>query len=154
MRFFFNGSRITALIFLLIGIIFFNETYHFKPDFVDDSLIMGPMDYPIWLIYGWLFMSFLLFITAKPNPEKTDLSKSKMALLRAVFVISCYYLSFPWLGLFASSFLFFLVFLVAEGYRNYKVGIPVALLSSFLFTFVFEHLLKISMPRGILAFFD
>ena len=154
MHAFFNGSRITALIFLLIGIVFLVEAFNFKPDFVDDSLKMGPMDYPIWLIYGWLFMSLLFFITAKTNPEKIDISKSKNALIKAVLVIGCYYFSFPWLGLFTSSFLFFQIFLIIEGYRNYKVGIPVALGSAFLFTFVFENLLKISMPRGILIFFD
>ena len=111
MRAFFNSSRITALIFLIIGLIFLVEAYNFEPDFVDTSLSMGPMDYPIWLIYGWLIMSLMYFITAKPDPEKVDLSKSRLALLRAVVVIGAYYYSFPYLGLFASSFLFFMIFL-------------------------------------------
>jgi len=154
MRVFFNGTRITALVFLLIGAIFLVEAHNFKPEFLDDSLKMGPMDYPMWLIYGWIFVSLLFFINAESSSEKIDLSKSKMALLRAVVIIACYYFSFPWLGLFTSSFLFFMAFLIAEGYRNYKIGLPVAFISAFLFTFVFESLLKISMPRGILIFFD
>lgn len=154
MRAFFNGSRVTALIFLLIGLVFLVEALRFQPDFVDDSLSMGPMDYPTWLIYGWLFMSLLFFITAKPGPEKVDLSKSGPALFRATLLIGAYYFSFPYLGLFASSLLFFIVFMLVEGYRNYKVAIPVAFLSAFLFAFVFEYLLKIPMPRGILGLFD
>ena len=106
MQAFLNGSRITALIFLLIGLIFLFEAYNFEPDFVDDSLRMGPMDYPIWLLWGWLSMSLIFFITARADPEKVDISKSKTALLKAVMVIGAYYFAFPWLGLFASSFLF------------------------------------------------
>ena len=154
MRGFFNSSRITALSFLIIGIIFLGEASTFKPDFADPSLKLGPMDYPLWLIYGWLSFSLIFFITGKKGNESSELSKSKLALIRAIFIIACYFILFPHLGLFMSSFLFFIAFLISEGYRNYKIGIGIAIFSSFLFTFVFENLLKISMPRGILAIFD
>ena len=154
MRKFFNGHRITALVFLAMGLVFLGSALSFKPGFADDSLAMGPMAYPIWLIYGWIFLSVLYFITAKPDSDLVDISKSKIALLRAVLIIGCYFFLFPWLGLFASSFVFFIIFLLVEGYRNYKRIIPIAFFSAFLFWLVFEQLLKISMPRGILIFWD
>lgn len=99
-------------------------------------------------------MSLLYFVTARPDLDFIDISKSKIALLRAVLIIGLYFFSFPWLGLFASSFVFFVIFLLVEGYRNYKRLIPIAFFSAFLFWLVFEQLLMISMPRGIFIFFD
>jgi ABC-type multidrug transport system fused ATPase/permease subunit len=154
MRGFFNGSRITALIFLIVGIIFLADAYTFKPDFLDPSLKLGPMDYPLWLIYGWIVLSFVFFIFDKSKFDISEISKSKIALSRAILITAFYFFLFPYLGLFVSSLLFFIAFLISEGYRNYKIGISVAIMSSFLFTYVFEHLLKISMPRGILVIFD
>lgn len=149
-----NGHRVTAFAFLITGVIFLRSALLFEPGFADESLSMGPMAYPTWLIYGWILMSALYFVTAKPDPESVDISKSKFALLRAVIIIAGYFYLFQWLGLFASSFVFFSIFLLVEGYRNYKRLIPIALSSSFLFWVVFEKLLKIPMPRGILIFWD
>ena len=154
MRKLYNGHRLTALVFLVIGMVFLRASLSFEPGFADDSLAMGPMAYPSWLIYGWIFMSLLYFITARPDPDFIDISKSKLALLRAVLIIGFYFFSFPWLGLFASSFVFFVIFLLVEGYRSYKRLIPIAFFSAFLFWLVFEQLLMISMPRGIFIFFD
>jgi hypothetical protein len=154
MRKLYNGHRLTALVFLVVGMVFLKASRSFEPGFADDSLAMGPMAYPIWLIYGWILMSLLYFITARPDLNFIDISKSKTALLRAVLIIGCYFFIFPWLGLFASSFVFFVIFLLVEGYRNYKRVIPIAFFSAFLFWLVFEQLLKISMPRGVLIFWD
>lgn len=150
MQNFFNRNRVTALLFLLIGGIFLYSALTFEPGFQDDSLVMTPMDYPTWLIYGWLFISLIYFITGKKSLAVVDVSKSKKALVVVALLIGTYFFLFPVLGLPLSSFLFLITFFLYEGMRDLKVIVPVALLISFLFWFVFEQLLKISMPRGIL----
>ena len=98
-------------------------------------------------------MAFVYFITGKQPAGRVDLSKSKKAIVVVALMIGMYFFLFPVLGLPLSSFLFLIVFFIYEGMRDPKVIIPTALLISFLFWFVFEVLLKISMPRGILALF-
>ena len=153
MQHFFNRNRATALIFMAVGGILLYSAVRFEPGFQDDSLVMSPMAYPTWLIYGWLFMAFVYFITGKQPAGRVDLSKSKKAIVVVALMIGMYFFLFPVLGLPLSSFLFLIVFFIYEGMRDPKVIIPTALLISFLFWFVFEVLLKISMPRGILALF-
>ena len=58
---------------------------------------------------------------------------------------------FQYIGLLESTIIFLLAFFQAEGYRNYKISIPIALISAFLFWFVFERLLSVPMPGGVLS---
>ena len=111
------------------------------------------MAYPTWLTYGWLLISLIYFVTGKKASSPVDISKSKRALFVVTLLIGCYFFLFPLLGLPLSSFLFLVAFFLYEGMRDIKIIIPIALLISFLFWFVFEQLLKISMPRGILSLF-
>lgn len=150
MQSFFNRNRVTALIFMFVGCVFLYSALSFEPGFQDDSLVMSPMAYPTWLIYGWLFLSLVYFITGEKTLALVDVSKSKKALAVVALLICTYFFLFPVLGLPLSSFLFLISFFLYEGMRDLKVIVPTALLVSFLFWFVFEQLLKISMPRGIL----
>jgi hypothetical protein len=136
-----------------VGSAFLFSALTFEPGFQDDSLVMSPMAYPTWLICAWLFMSLIYFITGKKTAGHVDLSKSKKAIVVVALLIGTYFFLFPILGLPLSSFLFLIAFFMYEGMRNPKVIIPIALLIAFLFWFIFEALLKISMPRGILALF-
>lgn len=153
MQNFLNRNRATALVFMVVGVVFLISARTFEPGFQDDSLVMSPMAYPTWLIYGWLLLSLIYFITGKKTLVVVDVSKSKKAIFVVALLIGAYFFLFPILGLPLSSFLFLLSFFVYEGMRDPKVIIPTALLVAFLFWFVFEQLLKISMPRGILALF-
>lgn len=148
-----NRNRVTALVFMLIGGIFLYSALSFEPGFQDDSLVMSPMAYPTWLVYGWLFISLVYFITGKKSLVVVDVTKSRRALFVVALLICVYFFLFPVLGLPLSSFLFLITFFMYEGMRDFKVIIPTALLIAFLFWFVFEQLLKISMPRGVLALF-
>ena len=153
MQNFLNANRLTALVFLIVGCVFLYSALTFKPGFQDDSLVMTPMAYPTWLIYGWLIISLIYFVTGKKASSRVDISKSKRALFVVALLIGCYFFLFPVLGLPLSSFLFLMALFLYEGMRNFKITISTALLISFLFWFVFEQLLKISMPRGILDLF-
>jgi|GEM_PF-546491 len=153
MQDFFNTNRVTALVFLVVGCVFLYSAVTFEPGFQDDSLVMSPMAYPTWLVYGWLAVSLIYFVTGKKTLKRVDISKSKRALFIVALLIGCYFFLFPVLGLPLSSFLFLLAFFLYEGMRNFKIIIPIALFISFLFWFVFEQLLKISMPRGVLSLF-
>ncbi len=148
-----NRNRITALVFMVIGFVFLCSARTFEPGFQDESLVMSPMAYPTWLIYGWLAVSLIYFITGQKSLVLVDISKSRRALFVVTLMIGTYFFLFPVLGLPLSSFLFLMAFFIYEGMRNFKVIIPTALLISFLFWFVFEKLLNISMPRGVLDLF-
>lgn len=153
MQNFFNRNRVTALVFMILGGVFLYSARTFEPGFQDDSLVMSPMAYPTWLVYGWIFISLVYFITGKKALVPVDVSKSRRALFIVALLIGTYFFLFPVLGLPLSSFLFLVAFFVYEGMRDIKVIIPTAMLIAFLFWFVFEQLLNISMPRGVLALF-
>lgn len=148
-----NRNRVTAITFILIGGVFLYEALTFEPGFQDDSLVMSPMAYPTWLVYGWLLISVIYFLTGSSAVRIVDLSKSRRALVVITLLIGVYFFLFPVLGLPLSSFLFLVSFFVIEGLRDVKVILPTALLISFLFWFIFEEILMISMPRGILVLF-
>lgn len=151
MQQFLNRNRVTALVFIILGGVFLYSALTFEPGFQDDSLVMSPMAYPTWLVYGWIFISFIYFLTGKKALVKVDVSKSRRALFVVTLLIGSYFFLFPVLGLPLSSFLFLIAFFLYEGMRDIKVIVPTALFIAFLFWFVFEQLLNISMPRGILA---
>lgn len=153
MQQFFNRNRITALVFMILGGVFLYSALTFEPGFQDDSLVMSPMAYPSWLIYGWIFISVIYFITGRKALVTVDVSKSLKSLVVVALLIGVYFFLFPVLGLPLSSFLFLVAFFLYEGMRDIKVIVLTAMLIAFLFWFVFEQLLNISMPRGILAFF-
>jgi hypothetical protein len=145
-----TSRRLLGLLFLISGAILLRETYTFEGGFMAEEGAMGPMSYPRFLLFGWLVASLLYFIFPGRN-DAEDMSQSRMALLRSAVIITAYVLLFQYIGLLESTIIFLLAFFFAEGYRNYKLAIPIALASSFLFWFVFEKLLAVPMPGGILS---
>ena len=145
-----NKNRVTALAFIGFGAVFLHAALTFTPGFVDESIVMGPMTYPKWLFIGWISVSVIYLFTGKNDLRFVDLSKSSPALLTALVTIGGYFFLFPTLGLPLSTFLFLVAFFFFEGMRAIKVVVPTAFLIALLFWYVFEKMLKISMPRGVL----
>ena len=146
----FNGNRAVALIFLALGVLFLYTALTFRPGFVDESLVMGPMSYPKWLFIAWLILSVIYFLTGKKSQYPVDLSRSAAALLGVLAIIAAYFFLFPVLGLPLATFLFLIAFCLFEGMRNFRVVVPFAAFTALAFWYVFEIVLKISMPRGVL----
>ena len=115
----FNGNRAVALVFLAVGVLFLYTALTFKPGFVDESLVMGPMSYPKWLFIGWLILSAIYFLTGKKPKYQVDLSRSAAALLGVLAIIAAYFFLFPVLGLPLATFLFLITFCLFEGMRNF-----------------------------------
>jgi hypothetical protein len=147
---FFTSRRLLGLLFILIGAVLLRETYTFQGGFLAESGAMGPMSYPRYLLYGWLGASVLYF--GFPGKDSTeDISQSRKALSIAAVIVTAYVFLFQYIGLLESTTIFLLAFFHAEGYRNYKLAIPIALVSAFLFWFVFEKILAVPMPGGIIT---
>ncbi|MCB2214959.1 tripartite tricarboxylate transporter TctB family protein [Desulfofustis glycolicus] len=145
-----NRNRVTALVFICLGAALLYVALTFKPGYVDDSLVMGPMSYPKWLLIGWITFSIIYLVTGKNRECGVDLTKSARPLLAALAVITAYFFLFPFLGLPLATFLFLVAFCFLEGMRDFKVVIPVAGFTATMFWLVFEAVLRISMPRGIM----
>ena len=135
---------------MISGGILLRETYTFKGGFMLDEGAMGPMTYPRYLLYGWLAAS-LLYFTFPGKDKAEEFSQSRKALFVAAVIITAYVFLFQYIGLLESTIFFLLAFFHAEGYRNYKLAIPIALGSSFLFWIVFEKVLAVPMPGGFLS---
>jgi hypothetical protein len=147
---FLSGKRLLALMFIISGAILLRETYTFEGGFLADEGAMGPMSYPRYLLFGWLGASIIFFFF--PGKDRAeDTSKSRKALIKAAIIITAYVFMFVYIGLLESTIIFLLAFFQAEGYRNYKLSIPLTLVSSFLFWFVFERLLAVPMPGGVIS---
>jgi hypothetical protein len=153
MRELLTRDRVIALVFIACGAVFLSVALTFSPGYLDDSMVMGPMSYPKWLLIGWVSVSGIYFVTGKKQKSPVDLSKSAPSLLASLAVIAAYFFLFPVLGLPVSTFLFLVAFCFLGGMRNLKIVLSVAGLTALLFWFVFEEILKISMPRGILDLF-
>lgn len=149
MQKFFNINRLIAILFIIIGSAFLQSANSFEPGFIDESLVISPMTYPTWLIYIWLAVSIVYFATAQTT-KIISLASSRGPLLRAVLAIGFYFFLFPVLGLPTSTFIFLVAFLLLEGMKKPITIIGISALITFIFWFIFEVLLKISMPRGIL----
>ena len=145
------GRKILGILFILTGALLLRETYTFEGGFMSNASAMGPMTYPRYLLFGWTGASVFFFILPgrKGNPE--SIQKSKKSLLMAMVLISAYVFMFQHIGLLESTILFLLAFFHAEGYRNLKLSIPIALVSSLAFWYIFEKILSVPMPAGILS---
>jgi len=148
---FLTGKRLLAAWFVTIGIIMLRETYTAETGFLANSVGMGPMTYPRYLLIGWLGASVLYLIVGGPRNEAESIRGSGKAILIAAGLMAAYVLMFYYLGLFLSTLIFLWAFFHAEGYRNVKVGLLTAGVSSFLFWFVFERLLQVPMPEGFIG---
>jgi hypothetical protein len=147
---YFTSKRLVGLLFLISGGILLRETFTFQGGFMMDEGAMGPMSYPRYLLYGWLAASLLYFLF--PGKDKAEnISQSRKALLVAAVAITAYVFLFQYVGFLEATIIFLLAFFYAEGYRNYKLAVPIALGSSLLFWFVFEKLLAVPMPGGFLS---
>lgn len=153
MTYLLTGRRVLAIILILVGAAMLRETYTAQSGFLADSIGMGPMTYPRYLLFGWLACSVLFFILPEHENGFESISKSYKAIIRATSLIVAYVIMFQYLGLLLSSIFFLIAFFIAEGYRNVKLGIVVAISFSFVFWFTFEKILKVSMPEGFISFF-
>jgi putative tricarboxylic transport membrane protein len=150
---FMTGSRWLAIACIAAGVILLRETYTFQGGFLADSIIMGPMTFPRYLAFGWLGASVLYFLFPGNASGAEDTTRSRRALLTATILIAAYVALFYYLGFLVSTILFLMAFFFAEGYRNAKLAVLIASVTSFLFWFVFEKILQVPMPEGILSLF-
>jgi hypothetical protein len=146
-----TAKKLLAAAFIMIGVVMLRVTYTAEKGFLADSVGMGPMTYPRYLLFGWLAASALYFIF--PDTRETEnIKESIRPVLIAAGMIAGYVVMFFYLGLFMSTSIFLLAFFYVEGYRDLKVGIFTALLGAFVFWFVFEKQLQVPMPEGIFGF--
>ncbi len=149
---FITGKRVLAAVFIISGTIMLRATYTAETGFLAYSVGMGPMTYPRYLLFGWLSSSVLYFILRGTDREVESIVESRRSVSIAAFIIVAYVVMFYFLGFLLSTAIFLVVFFYAEGYRNLKVGLPTAIVSSALFWFVFEKVLQVPMPDGILSY--
>lgn len=149
---FITGKRVLAVVFIIAGTVMLRATYTAETGFLAYSVGMGPMTYPRYLLFGWLSASVLYFILRGTDGEGESIRESLKAVSIAVLVIAAYVVMFCFLGFLLSTAVFLVVFFYAEGYRNLKVGLPTAISSSVLFWFIFERILEVPMPDGVLPY--
>lgn len=145
------GRKALGMVFILTGVLLLKETYTFEGGFMSDASAMGPMTYPRYLLFGWTGASVCFFILPGRNDDRESIQKSGKSLLMATVLITAYVFLFQHIGLLESTILFLLAFFHAEGYRNLKRSVPIALVSSLAFWYIFEKILSVPMPAGMLS---
>ncbi len=141
-----RGNIVIGGLFLIIGLVLLKAAYEPHEMLFADPNALHIMTYPKILIYIWLGASLLFLFGKKEHYDWADFRRSLPQLCRALLCIGLYAFAFDYLGLFASTLLFLLLFFWIMNYRN-RWTVPVALACALITWVCFEKLLGIPMPR-------
>lgn len=142
-------NRILSLILLVISIVYIYLSFQlpsYAPAVIDSDAI------PKVLGFILLGLSFLLFFDKKDTKMVVDISKKDVFyLVLTVVMIIIYILLLESVGflLMTSSFLF--IATLIYGYRNHLVNLIVSLSFTFIMYYLFNELLMVRLPQGILS---
>jgi putative tricarboxylic transport membrane protein len=112
---------------------------------------------PKGLGYLLLFLSVLLFLqkgkeTEQEKQKRTIPKKELLVLLVVAGFILIYIFLLELIGFIIMTSVFIFACSAFLGYKKYKISAVVALVFSFLLYFLFNYLLLIHLPSGVLPF--
>jgi putative tricarboxylic transport membrane protein len=147
--------QITGILFLLLAAFVAYEAVQLR---YYTPLGPGPGFFSFWLalIFGGLAVVMLVQATVgRPEPMPEDFFTHRLGYLRMgavvlALVVTIYALE-P-LGFALTMFGVCTFLLIALGRQHWAVTLLIALASSFGAYYVFDHWLKVPLPRGLLGF--
>lgn len=135
-----NVDRIISLICILIGSIFYYQSYSYP----EESTL-----YVRFVLIILMVLSVLLFINSKKSGEKASSLQITKNMLIAVAMIVSYVVAMQIIGYYVATFAFLVFFMWIfnhNGIVKYILTACAFLLCTFLF---FEKLLAIWFPKGL-----
>ncbi|SFB21660.1 putative tricarboxylic transport membrane protein [Lentibacillus halodurans] len=147
-----SSNRKISLILIALAIGYLILSYQLPPyPFVPvDSDLM-----PKALGYLLIILSIVLFFSGNNDAEKEtkvdSRSASEMFLLLMVTALVILYISLlEIIGFVITTVFFIFICSLVLGYKNYKVNITVSILFPVVLFYIFNYLLQIRLPSGIL----
>ncbi len=140
----------TGLLFLICGVILLHSSYAARGVTFAAPDELGPMVYPRALLYFWVALSAIYLVLPQKPFAAAELQKSLPGLCLVAGVIAAYIFLFGVMGLFGSTVAFLLGFFWVMGYREWRRGIPIAMLLGVITWLVFEKVLGVIMPPNLL----
>lgn len=155
-----SQNKKVSVVLIVLGIIFLFMSYRLP------KYTLVPVDadaVPIFLGFLLIFLSLILFFTKDQETEIEDgeeqVTKSKkgldkntkMVIIFGVIVLF-YIMLLEILGFLITTAIFIFITTLLLGFRKHKTNLIVALAIPFGFYYLFNFVLKITLPKGILPF--
>ncbi|WP_210471716.1 tripartite tricarboxylate transporter TctB family protein [Sporosarcina sp. 6E9] len=155
-----SQNKKVSLILIGLGSVFLFMSYKLP------KYTLVPVDadaVPIFLGYLLIFLSIILFFTKDQETEVEDgeeqvtkpkkgLDKNTKMLLVFGGIVLFYIVLLEILGFLITTAIFIFITTLLLGYKKHKTNIIVALAVPVGFYYLFNFVLKISLPKGILPF--
>jgi hypothetical protein len=134
-----NASRVAAIIFILFGVLFYYITRDYPPD---------AAFFPGTLLLGIVILSVALIVRSFHfDPYKLNLCiNQKMQLAIGALLGIAYIASMYYIGYYAASAIFILLFAAFLRFQSKIVPVAVAMAFPLIIYVVFEILLNIPVP--------
>ena len=151
-------NRLTWLVSLLLGIIYFLATRNLPETAVADPI--GPRAFPYIIATGMIIVGLLLALKREPLTAKNravifDLSTEKELMINIGYTCVAgivFGLILEPVGYLISTFLFMTAMMFITNGRRILYNLSIGLLFAVTTYVLFFILLEVSLPRGILTF--
>ena len=142
------GPISMGLLFLIIALLLWGETFRDDYHLSRVSHAMGPAFYPRLVLTGMVILS--LFVVADAlRKERGRVKLDGFGRVVALVAITIAYgMAIFWIGFLFSSFVFIIAVSVALGYRQFLVIVPVAAAYAVAVWFIFQEILLIVLPSS------
>lgn len=148
-----SADRKISIVFILLAIGYLILSYQLPPyPFVpiDSDLV------PKVLGFLLIALSIILFLNTKPKEQeekKSSVSRQDLRIFILVTVLIILYISLlEVIGFVIVSMLFIFSCSWLLGYKNFKVNAMVSILFPITVFYIFNYLLQINLPSGMLPF--
>ncbi len=134
-------DRKISLVLICLFVAFYAASYRYPPEIVA---------FPRFLLWIFLGLCVLLFAFPKGHPNyefKTIISKEKVA---AALMLIAYAVVFPFLGFFATTFVFAVAYMSVFNRKEWKKHIIIAVVYLTIIYFVFQKWLYVWFPEGLI----
>ena len=151
-------NRLTGLVSLLLGIIYFFATRNLPETAVADPI--GPRAFPYIIATGMIIVGLVLTLKREPLTEKNravifDLATEKELMINIGYTCVAgivFGLILEPVGYLISTFLFMTAMMFITNGRRIRYNLSIGLLFAVTTYVLFFILLEVSLPRGILTF--
>lgn len=141
------SDKVCAIVMLLISLVFFSSALSLDTDFDPTN----EKFYPVVLAILLITLSILLFIFPSGHKATWPTGKSLYKIICVFFAILVYSLSLHTIGfIIAASALMAICMWLFDA--KVKWIAPVSIISSITFYGVFDYLLGLNLPSGLLSF--
>ena len=140
-----------CLVIIVIGLLFLGEARNYPADtarfpafFAIVMLVLTSV-----VLVSAIIKSIKMTAQSEDAEEAINGNNAKSPLMCAL-AIGAYALAISYIGFYVSTIIFVIVFMYLQGYRDIKKAIIIAIIGDIAFYAIFQLVLGVYLPKGIL----